>query len=332
MPELTGAEREPSRVVTGGGALLVAKSTGYGKIDMAGAQQPKFKRALLLVNPSASRYQAASAVVRAGLGKTMQIDERDTRTTDLHEMLTRCPEAYDAVFVAGGDGTINYLLKDLAGAEIPLGIIPLGTANDFARTLGIPTDPALAVEALIEGETHRVDLGSVNGRYFANVASVGLGADVAREMDSNEKSWLGLLSYPIALFRAYRSAKPLKVRLTIDGDVRKQRVLQLGVGNGHSHGGGLYVSETVSVTDGKFDVYCVLPRSPWRLTSIVNALLRRQHHGDPDIKTFSAEHIAVDTSREMDVNVDGELLTTTPARFQMHARALNVLTPSGWKG
>ena len=291
-----------------------------------------FKRALLLANPAASRFQSAGDLIRARLSAAIEVVEIDCREQKPGELLAAADADYDVVFVAGGDGTVNSILADMVHREQPLGIIPLGTANDFAHTLGIPMDPEAAIDALLAGKSHQVDLGLANGHYFANVASIGLGAAVVGEMEAQEKTLAGVLSYPLALLRAYRDARPLRTRVVTNTGTHRFHVLQLGVGNGHTHGGGIYVSETVSVTDGLFDVYCVRPSPVWRLTFILHALLWQEHRGETTIETFSAKSIDVRTSRRVDVNLDGELLTTTPAQFEVAPGALNVLTPAGWAG
>ncbi len=287
-------------------------------------------RALLLINYGASRAEASGGDIGAQLSRYHEVHVEDMAEIELDDYITRCGDAYDVIYVAGGDGSLNLALEELIKAGKPVGIIPLGTANDFARTLQIPLEPLRAVDVLASGEIHEVDVGCVNGHLFVNVASIGLAASVAREMDANEKNLFGVLSYPLALARAYWNARPLRVRLTIDGKRHRVYVLQMGVGNGHSHGGGLYVSEDVSVRDGQFDIYCVIAPSFWRLTHVLFALLSRSHRFEPALKTYRAEKVEIETSRKVDINVDGELLTETPARFRVLPLALKVLTPAGW--
>ncbi|MBU2531252.1 MAG: YegS/Rv2252/BmrU family lipid kinase [Alphaproteobacteria bacterium] len=302
---------------------------------MAIVQKPtggRFERALILANRNASRFAEQGERVLRHLEARLMLETRDGDEPGLPRFLRENESSYDVIFVAGGDGTINGLLATLVELSTPVGVIPLGTANDFAKALAIPADPIEAVDALLAGEPHDVDVGLVNDLHFINVASIGLGADVAREMATTEKGLFGILSYPLALIRAYRSARPIRVRMWLDGELRRLRVLQLGVGNGHSHGGGIYVSETVSITDGLFDIYCVIPPSFWRLTFILHALMRAEHAREPSVMTFTASKIELRSSRKVDVNIDGELATTTPASFRVKRSALTILAPLDWKG
>ena len=123
----------------------------------------------------------------------------------------------DRIVIGGGDGTISSALSELLRLDKPLAVLPLGTANDFARTLGVPADAMAAAEVALSGREHRIDVGSVNGRPFINVASVGLAAKVTEGNPRRLKRRWRVLSYLISLWRAVWAARPFYLEIELDG-------------------------------------------------------------------------------------------------------------------
>ncbi|MEL6288839.1 MAG: lipid kinase [Pseudomonadota bacterium] len=288
---------------------------------------PFSRRALVVANPRASRFADAGALALERLAETLVIAatlETDS-VTDLAER-ARAEQA-DCIVVAGGDGTLSRLLSELVASDVPIGIIPLGTANDLARTLGVPLDIDVAVRIISDGLITRIDLGTANDILFANAASVGLAAEVAARMSKAEKVKLGVLSYPLALLRAWKAARPLRVEIMTDEMTWREEVIQLAVGNGRYHGGGLMVAEEASITDGQLNVYGVVPRSRWSLATVLPALRFGRHRRNRALTTFSASQVEVRTSRSVPVNVDGEIRTTTPVTFTVRPGALPIFAP-----
>ena len=172
----------------------------------------------------------------------------------------------DRIVIGGGDGTISSALPELLRLDKPLAVLPLGTANDFARTLGVPADAMEAAEVALSGREHRIDIGSVNGRPFINVASVGLAAKVTEAQSTKLKRRWHVLSYLISLWRAVWEARPFYLEVELDGaPAWSGAVYQVSVGNGRFHGGGLTVSEHAAIDDGTFDLYLVRPGAVWQL-------------------------------------------------------------------
>lgn len=287
----------------------------------------RFNRCLAIANKHSSQFaelgQQAIDLLHRHFKVVLVHNCDDGSLTDVDHQYG----AVDLIFVLGGDGTVHGLLPALLKADTPVCVVPMGTANDLARGLGIPDQPLTAIKLLLQGDPKYIDVGVVNGHLFINVASVGIGAFVASRMDDLEKKYGKLLSYALGLYRAWRDAQPIKVRLTLDGKVHEQRVLQLGVGNGRYHGGGIAVSETAELTDGNFDVYCVAASGLVKLIADLASLWMQAHHTSKSIRTFKAKEVLLETVPACDVNADGELVTRTPARFWMHDKQLQVLVP-----
>jgi YegS/Rv2252/BmrU family lipid kinase len=235
----------------------------------------------------------------------------------------------DAVVVAGGDGSLNAAAPGLVAAELPLGIIPLGTANDLARTLAIPSDPAAAADVVLAGRTRALDLGSVNGRPFFNVASIGLSAELARTLTTAEKRRWGRLGYATAGLRVLARARPFHARITHAGVTDEVHTLQIAVGNGRHYGGGNVVARDAAVDDGRLDLYSLEFGSVWRLALMLNAFRRGAHGAAREVRTLTGTAFEVTTRRPRSVNADGELITKTPAHFRVHPATLRVFVPPG---
>lgn len=232
------------------------------------------------------------------------------------------------VLVGGGDGTLSAVADAMADTGLTLGILPLGTANDLARTLGLPFDPAAALEVALTGRRRSIDIGTIDGRGFFNVASIGLSVDVADALDSREKRRLGIGAYIPALFRVMTRHRRFRVRLTVDGRNVEMRAVMVAIGNGRHHGGGLTVSAGATIDDGMLDVYVIEPVSHWRMALMLPALRLGTAGPWMGVHRLSGRTVRVETpAKPKRVNVDGEILTRTPAEFGVRAGAVSVVTP-----
>ncbi len=295
------------------------------QISAAGA---KLMRILLVINPQASRAKAALADLRTWFAERAELTFVEATNLDgLTQALRAHGPTMDRIVIGGGDGTISGALPELLALGKPLAVLPLGTANDFARTLGLPEDAAAAATVAMEGREHRIDLGRVNGRPFLNVASVGIAAKALKTQSKALKRRWRVLSYPISLLRAVREAQPFHIEVDLDGThCWSGAVYQASVGNGRFHGGGLTVAEHAAIDDGKFDLYFVRPGAAWQLAASLTHL--KFGLAKPDVlKKRTAKHVVLRTTEPRSLNVDGDLVGKTPATFEMLPAALIVLVP-----
>jgi len=167
----------------------------------------------------------------------------------------------DLIILGGGDGTVSAAVDLLAHRRAVLGLLPLGTANVFARTLGIPDDLEGACATIARGKVVDIDLGRADDLYYVNVASIGLGARVITRVSPWLKRVAGSLAYPVAAVRALVGFRPFAATLTFPGSDHAPatfpRLLQIGVGNGRFYDGGAVVAPDAGIDDGTLDVYAI---------------------------------------------------------------------------
>jgi YegS/Rv2252/BmrU family lipid kinase len=285
-------------------------------------------RLLVAVNPGASRAEAALTELVAWFDENCEVTFVTTRSQEeLKKTLLRDGPVADRIIIGGGDGTISNALPELLQLDKPLAVLPLGTANDLSRSLGLPQDTLAAARVALHGRTHKVDVGLVNGRPFLNVASVGVAAKVSQAQSKDLKRNWRILSYVIGLLRVVRQARPFYVELTIDGATTwSGAVYQVSVANGRYHGGGLTVAEHAAIDDGKLNLYVILPGTLWQLFVCITHL--KFGFAEPEIlHRQSAKHVTLRTWRPRSVNADGEITTKTPAEFKLLPGGLTVMVP-----
>jgi diacylglycerol kinase (ATP) len=233
----------------------------------------------------------------------------------------------DLVVIGGGDGSLNAAADALAECGKPLGILPLGTANDLARTLNLPTDLDAACKVIAEGHTRRIDLGRVNGQPFFNVASIGLSVEITRRLTKQSKGWLGVFAYLVAASRAVVTKRPFRAEIVCDGESHQGRTVQVTVGNGRHYGGGLTVAEDAAPDDARLDVYSLEVRHWLGLIPLLPALRRGDLKGRNRVRVLHGHTVEVHTHTPRSVTADGEVVTRTPATFTVQPGAVTVFVP-----
>lgn len=291
-------------------------------------------RAALVVN---TRSRSGERVFEQARDRLRGLGVRVEAEYDLHDP-ARLPEAvreaadeYEMVILGGGDGTVSSSVDFLAGRETVLGLLPLGTANDFARTLGIPTDLDRACETIASGKLVDIDLGLAGDNYYVNLASVGLSAGVTKALTSRLKRVAGSAAYPLAAIKAFLKHEPFRARLTFpDGDhepIEHERLLQVAVGNGRFYGGGMVVSPGSGIDDSTLDVYAIRLGRHRDLLGVARYLKSGDFVRGESVSHYETSRVLVETEPHLPVNVDGELVAQTPQEFSVARNALHVMVP-----
>lgn len=287
-------------------------------------------RALLLANPGARRGGEAGDRAVAGLeAQGLEVlSVTSFEPEGVGDVIAREKGQIDRVVVAGGDGTLNAAVQGLVGTELPLAVLPLGTANNLARTLRLPATLEGACEVAARGTRRSIDLGWVNGRYFFTTASMGLSVHISEQLTPETKQRWGALAYGVAALRAASRARPFHAEISWKGGKRHSRTLQIVVGNGRYYGSALPVAEDAAIDDSRLDLYSLEVRHWLGLIGLVPALRRGSHGQKRSVEALRATEFEIRTEVPLKLNVDGEIWGETPACFRVIPRALEVFAPA----
>lgn len=288
------------------------------------------KRALLLRNPKARRGQESltpllQRLEAGGLDVTLETFEA---LPEIARDIVRLRHRADLVIVCGGDGSVSSAALAAMESGLPLGIIPMGTANDLARTLDIPMDLVGAAEVIARGETRAVDVGTVNGHAFFNVASIGLSSELAQSLDPALKKRFGRLGYALAALKVLTRASHFGAKITEKGRTTEVETYQIAVGNGRHYGGGNMVEESAEIDDGHLDLYSLEMKNLWKLALMLRSFRSGTHGAWQEVRTARCVEFDIETKRPMPINTDGEIVTATPAHFKVHPKAISIFAPA----
>lgn len=288
------------------------------------------QRALLLVNSQSRRgRQLLGRAIDCLDDLGIELIYRSTkRSSDFQDLIRQYASRVDCVIIGGGDGTLNAALPALLETQLPLGILPLGTANDLARTLGVPADLKQACSIVAQGITKAIDIGQVNDRYFFNVASLGLSVNITRQLSGDVKKRWGVLAYAIATLQALWKSRPFSATIEANGETIHVTTVQIAVGNGRYYGGGLSVAWDATIDDQRLDLYSLEIAHWWQMLPLVPAMHAGRLRQKAQVRTIESREIRVTTRHPKAINTDGELSTRTPAVFRVLPGSLPVFVPA----
>jgi YegS/Rv2252/BmrU family lipid kinase len=297
-------------------------------------------RARLIVNPASGTDRAPGLLPHINRRLRTIVDVLDiTMTTsarDTEEAAARAMAGgYSALYVAGGDGTLNAVLRGLlrSGAErlasMPLGVIPLGTGNDFAKALGLSENAEVAVERLLERRSAAVDVGTLNDRPFVNTSSGGFVADVSEAVTEGLKDMAGKLAYLIGGARVLFASEPFGARLTppagavpVDASWSGELALEMfAICNARMIGGGYPIAPHALIDDGLLDVFLVRQMPLFEFVRVLQTIGSGEHLADPRVLHFRAPGFDLQFTRSVRVNTDGELFETDRCEYRVLPRA-----------
>ncbi len=295
---------------------------------------PVDMRVALITNPRSGRNCGLSAAARA---------EAELRAADwdVQRLVTAGPgdaealareaagRGFDAVVACGGDGTLSQVVTGLLDSGVPAGFIPAGTGNDFARTLGLSRDPAVAARQLLAGSPGGIDLLEVNGGalWSLNILGVGLDAAVAARINRRRRLTGGLLAYLTALAQEMWDYRPTQVRVAVDGEAWEGRALLVAVANATSYGAGMRIAPHADIADGLLDV--VLVECMGRCAFAINfpRVFRGTHLTQPAVHVWRGREAVVETPEPSPVLVDGDIRGETPVTVRVSAGRVRFWLP-----
>jgi YegS/Rv2252/BmrU family lipid kinase len=306
------------------------RSRAGGVIPNVMAPQPLPRSAVLIVNV---RSRKGRAMYRHALGKL-----RDAGLEIIAGHAIRDPHALPhivkqaveggapMVIVGGGDGSLSCSVDMLVGHDTVFALLPLGTANSFARTLGIPLDLDGAIEVIAHGRRRRVDLGMIDHDYFANCAAIGISPLIGETIPHGLKKWLGRPGYLAwALFQLTRF-KPFELTVGEGATAETIEALEVRIANGPYHGGAEVVDDA-EVDSGEIVVQAVIGRNWWQLGWSWLLTVLRLHARKQTTREFHGRELRIATDPPLPISIDGEVLAHTPVTARVAHRVIEVAAP-----
>jgi diacylglycerol kinase (ATP) len=287
----------------------------------------------MIVNPSSRSGttvkrvpEVAAALRRADLAFELAYTDGPKHAEQLAARAAE-RDRYSAVVIVGGDGTLNEAVNGLLGSSLPVGLIPLGTGNDWAKMLDLPPNRIdAAVARLQRMATRQVDVGIANGRAFLNGLGCGVDAQVAVERHRPTRL-RGFAVYAVAVARALRNYRAPTMRVAWNGGGVETRTLLAAIGNGRCIGGAFWLTPDAEVDDGLLDLCLCPPLSPAKLARYIPKTLRGTHTRLPEVTMARSPHFSITTSTPIPVHLDGELLSTAIHEIdvEVRGRALTIV-------
>lgn len=278
--------------------------------------------------PSPDRLATAPAWLRL---RGWSVQEQWTEAPGHAQRLAReaAARGCEAVIAVGGDGTINEVIHGLAGTKTALAVIPAGTANVWAREVQLPRHPAAIARLLEHGDVHEVDLGTVNGRYFLLMASLGVDSIVVSAIEPWAKRTFGRAAYVTRGLREAATFPAVEALIDVDGERIRANLLMLVVGNTRSYGGALKITNRAIADDGQLDMVLYRGSGIGRFAGYLARTVIGSHVQAAGTLYRGARSINIETARPLPVQVDGDVIGETPASFGVERCALRVIVPTG---
>lgn len=251
---------------------------------------------------------------------------RIQRNIDVSEAFDIIDSTYEYILIAGGDGTVDNIVNAMKqkGIKLPIGIIPVGTANDFAKFIGMAPDVMECVKQILESKPVSVDLGKVNNKYFINVLSTGLFTDVSQKTDTNLKNTIGKLAYYLKGLEQLPNFRKLKVKITANGKVYDNLMYLMLVFNGKT-AGNFNLATKANVTDGFLDVVifkaCHIPE----LLPLFIRVIKGEHLDDSRVDYIKTNKLLVECNEDIVTDIDGEKGPDFPLSIQCIKGGIKVL-------
>ncbi len=286
---------------------------------------------LLIYNPVAGNGASEKALLRAreildGAGVSYEVWSSKYAGHSAELAKTAVEQGYPCIVAVGGDGTVREVAMALIGTELPLGIIPCGTGNDYVRPLGIPLDVDADIDILLHGQRRRMDTGEINGQRFINVAGFGFDVDV---LDSTEiykkKMKNGSLAYIRGLINALKNLRLRKTHVVLPDQELDFNALLMTAGNGTHFGGGMNITPKAVPDDGLLDICIAHDVSKLTVLMVLPQLLKGKHLKNKHITYFTTTSLTAVCDPVSRIEVDGEVMEGTPIELNIVPKSLTVL-------
>lgn len=288
------------------------------------------KKVRLVYNPFSGENAILSQldnIMRMHQEKGYQVvPYRIERDKDIYECFDILDDNYKYILVAGGDGTVDSVVNVMMERKInlPIAILPVGTANDFGKFLQIPNNIEDALERILSSEPKALDLGKINDKYFINVASTGLFTDVSQKTDVNLKNTIGKLAYYLKGLESLPSFRKLKVKLTSKEIQYDGEMYLILVFNGQT-AGNFKLASRADVADGYLDVIMIKAVQVFEILPLFIKILRGEHLDSDKVIYFKTQDILIESNEDITTDIDGEKGPDFPLHIQCIKGGIKVL-------
>ena len=297
------------------------------------------KQAILLYNAYAGHRTIVGEIDRI-TEKLQALDyelrlHRSVGTGDIQSYILEGVEQKntDLILISGGDGTVNECISAMCekGLDIPLMILPLGTANDFANSAGLPSSVDECLDLITHGQLDYIDVGKANDKYFINVCNMGLFSGVSHTVDSELKKKFGRLAYYFKGLEEFQNYQAMDMTLTVDDEVLHDQYLLILVFNGKGAGGMLKLAKHAEIADGKFDVVCIKNLNLFEMPALMLKVLQGEHLKDVNVDYLTGSHIKIEChnleNNTFVTDVDGEAGPSLPMEIEVLSHKIRVYLP-----
>lgn len=291
---------------------------------------------MLIINGNSRRgreaFPLAQEALRAAgvpLGKAILSREKPETVRALHKEIERGAKT---VIIGGGDGTLSQCASELAGTSVAMAVLPLGTGNTLARSLGIPLDIEEAAQTIARGHIETMNVGRVNGRVFLNSVTLGFSASIAHALDGDLKKRLGVLSWVVISAKVIFKHRALRLRVTAAEKKFRVRTHQIVISNGRYIAGPVMAAPDASVQDNCLRVFTLGRATRGSLLKMTMLWILGRHIEAPEANYFETTQVRVESLRRLIVaDIDGELCEHTPLAIELVPNALRVVVPHGFE-
>ncbi|EYE88980.1 diacylglycerol kinase [Fervidicella metallireducens AeB] len=286
---------------------------------------------LFIINPVAGKGKAEKIVpIIQEICEKCNIDYKILHTTKPKEGTELAKwgteNGYERIISVGGDGTLNEVMNGVVGSQSAIGVIPGGSGNDFIKSINSEKDLERIILDNIYGEINHIDLGKCNGRYFINVASGGMDAEVLINTHRAKRIFSGSMAYLVGLINTIFTYRFKRVKVKIDDLLLEDELTLTAVANGRYYGGGMLPAPMADLRDGYFDICFIKKVSKTKMLRLFPKFIKGEHEKIKEVFFYKGKHVELSSDEEIAVNIDGELELSKRIEFEIIPKALSVIT------
>lgn len=290
------------------------------------------KKILLLINPNSRTGEGIFSQIKEAIqsrGHSLAELSQDEHHEDFNTLVKKYADSVDLVIIGGGDGSVNYLLSSLVETKVPFIVYPLGTANLLAKSFNIEGNIDALLDLIDNGNTVTLDLGKVNGKLFINVAGLGISTEVNKKLPSKLKKFTGKFSFWIMGFKLRKSLKPFKITLSADDKLPIfTKTWQITVCNGRTYANWMTIDPEATYDDET--LYCLSTEVNkwWKGIKLLPSYLKGEYRHLHEVTFLKGRKIKIESKKPLNIDVDGDVQTCTPAIFEVVPQAIRMVIPT----